>query len=130
MHKHLPLTDFYAVLSCMNYQTPFPKDIGTVGLAKRCIKTVGLDWQSSGVGKCIEGKGDKSEGLAKEGYGLLVDSVDGTLADNVTTSCTIKIDSKIVKGGKRVCQVDGGVWSGCDVSSLFGHSSIGSFTDE
>jgi hypothetical protein len=117
MHKHLSLTDFYATLSCMDYQTPFPSDIGTMDLAKRCAKTVGIEWESSGVGKCIEGKTGKREGLAREGYELLWDSVDRTFKENVTKSCTIRIDSKIVKGGKRVCQVDGGVWTGCDVST-------------
>lgn len=116
MHKHLPLTDFYATLSCMDYQTPFPSDIGTIELAKRCAKTVGIDWEASGVGKCIEGKQGKREGLAKEGYELLWNSVDRTLRENVTKSCTIRIDSTIVKGGKRTCQVDDGVWTGCDVS--------------
>jgi hypothetical protein len=33
----------------------------------------------------------------------------------VTTSCTISIDSTIMRGARR-CTVDGGIWSGCNVS--------------
>lgn len=101
----------------MNYQTPFPSDIGKVSLARRCAQTVGVKWEDSGVSKCIEGKESKREGLAKEGYELLRDNVKETLATNITKSCTIRIDSTIAKGGQRGCQVDGGVWTGCDVSS-------------
>jgi hypothetical protein len=100
----------------MNYQTPFPSDIGKVSLARRCAQTVGANWEDSGVAKCIEGKEGKREGLAKEGYELLRDNVEQTLEANVSRSCTIKIDSTIAKGGARTCQVDGGVWTGCDVS--------------
>jgi len=103
----------------MNYQTPFPSDIGKVSLARRCAQTVGVNWEDSGVSKCIEGKEGKKEGLAKEGYELLRTNVEQTLEANVTRSCTIWIDSTIAKGGVRSCQVDGGVWTGCDVS----HSS-------
>jgi hypothetical protein len=117
LHEHLSLPDFYAVLSCMNYQTPFPSDIGKVSLARRCAQTVGVNWEDSGVAKCIEGKEGKREGLAKEGYELLMDNVEQTLEANVSRSCTIRIDSTIAKGGVRNCQVDGGVWTGCDVSS-------------
>jgi hypothetical protein len=100
----------------MNYQTPFPSDIGKVSLARRCAQTVGVNWEESGVAKCIEGKEGKREGLAKEGYVLLRNNVEQTLEANVSRSCTIKIDSTIAKGGVRTCQVDGGVWTGCDVS--------------
>jgi hypothetical protein len=101
----------------MNYQTPVPSDIGKASLARRCAQTVGLNWEDSGVAKCIEGKEGKREGLAKEGYELLRDNVEQTLEANVSRSCTIRIDSTIAKGGVRTCQVDGGVWTGCDVSS-------------
>jgi hypothetical protein len=100
----------------MNYQTPFPSDIGRIGLAKRCVKAVGIDWEKSGVGKCIEGKAEKHEGLGKEGYELLVKSVEETGRANISTSCTVRIDSKIAKEGTRGCVVDGGVWKGCNVS--------------
>jgi hypothetical protein len=93
----------------MNYQSPFPGDIGQISLAKRCTKAVGVDWEESGVGKCIEGKEGKREGLAKEGYELLKDNVEVTQATNITTSCTIRING-------RGCKVDDGVWTGCDVS--------------
>jgi len=117
LHEHLSLPDFYAVLSCMNYQTPFPSDIGKVSLARRCAQAVGVKWEDSGVAKCIEGKEGKRQGLAKEGYELLRENVEQTLEANVSKSCTIHIDSTIAKGGVRICQVDGGVWTGCDVSS-------------
>lgn len=103
----------------MNYQTPFPSDIGKISLARRCAQTVGVDWEDSGVQKCIEGNEGKREGLAKEGYELLRDNVETTLENNITRSCTIRIDSTVKKGGVRGCQVDGGVWTGCDVSLSF-----------
>lgn len=103
----------------MNYQTPFPSDIGRISLAKRCAKTVGVDWDKSGVGKCIEGTEGKLEGLAKEGYELLRDNVEVTNKENVSTSCTIRIDSRVAKEGVRTCVVDGGVWKGCNVSPSF-----------
>ena len=113
----------------MNYQTPFPSDIGRTELARRCAKAVGVDWEKSGVGRCIEGKEGKREGLAKEGYELLRENVVMTNKENVTTSCTIQIESKVAKEGKRTCVVDGGVWKGCNVSPD-SHRSCGMFFNE
>jgi hypothetical protein len=103
----------------MNYQTPFPSDIGKISLARRCAQTVGVNWEDSGVQGCIEGKEGKREGLAKEGYDLLRCNVEKTLETNITKSCTIRIQSTVKRGGVRTCQVDGGVWTGCDVSVCF-----------
>lgn len=100
----------------MNYQTPFPSDIGKVDFAKKCAKTVGVDWEGSGVAKCVEGKEGKHEGLAKEGYELVHRNTEWARSKNVSTSCTIRIDSSISKEGRRSCVVDNGVWKGCDVS--------------
>ena len=82
-----------------------------------------IDWRGSGVGECIEGKkGDPSgrDGYAvgEEGQRLLLKNVKGTIDKGVTKSCTIEIESTLVKGEKRTCLVDGGVWTGCDVSSM------------
>lgn len=61
----------------------------------------------------------KEESLSKEARRLLWKSVKGTARRGVERSCTIWIDSVIPRHeGKRVCQVDGGVWTGCDVSDL------------
>ena len=103
-------------MQCMNYGT-FPGAIGTLDLAKRCAKTVGVDWEQSGVGRCIEGKHPKEGKLGKQAKRLLVDNVKATIEQNVTTSCTIQIDSTLEPDGKRTCSVDDGVWKGCDVSN-------------
>ncbi len=49
---------------------------------------------------------------------MLLRDVKKTQDSGVAKSCTIEIGSTLVKGGKRVCLVDGGVWTGCNVSDL------------
>lgn len=55
LHAHVPLEQFYAALTCLNYGD-FPGGIGTVGLTRRCADAVVIDWWKSGVGRCIQGK--------------------------------------------------------------------------
>ncbi|KIR59148.1 hypothetical protein I314_05132 [Cryptococcus bacillisporus CA1873] len=122
LYHHLPLTEFWAAVECMNFPSSFPKDIGKVGFTKQCAETVGVDWWGSGVGKCVEGKRGKGKGkkdkkdyrVGKEGRKLLVENIRETEETGITTSCTIEIDSTLVSEGKRTCVVDGGVWKGCD----------------
>ncbi|KAI9638194.1 uncharacterized protein MKK02DRAFT_22219 [Dioszegia hungarica] len=101
LHKHLPLPTFYANLGCQNRDFA---DIGKLSLTKRCADASGVDWNASGVGACIEGS---------EAEALLQNNLAQTIADGVTMSCTISIDSTIMRGARR-CTVDGGMWSGCN----------------
>lgn len=125
--EHLPLSTFYANIACQNYQD-FPGKIGTLGLTKQCAQASKVDWEGSGVGRCVEGKtkrvgdgheegGESVEVLGKEARRLLKKSVKRTAKRGVSTSCTVVVKSTLVKGGERRCVVDGGVWKGCDVSS-------------
>ncbi|KAL7419243.1 hypothetical protein Q5752_006080 [Cryptotrichosporon argae] len=52
--------------------------------------------------------------LGPEARKLLLANVKETATRNVTKSCTIRIDSTLVRGRARECVVDGGVWTGCD----------------
>jgi hypothetical protein len=121
LQKHLDLPDFYASLTCQNFQSPFPGKIGDVALTRRCAEASKVDWWGSGVGGCILGhKAEKDDGktaiekgkLGKEGRKLLKKSIKTTERNNVTKSCTIDIGEP----GKRRCIVDDGKWWGCDVS--------------
>lgn len=112
LHAHLPLSTFYANLACQNYQH-FPGDIGKLSLTKQCAEASKVDWMGSGVGGCIEGRRGR---LGKEAKKLFKENAEETIAENVTTSCTVSIRSPSSKTGFRRCVVDGGVWKGCDVS--------------
>ncbi|KAK4685793.1 hypothetical protein P7C73_g4352, partial [Tremellales sp. Uapishka_1] len=111
LQQHLPLETFYAVLSCMDFTTPFPDQIGSLELTKHCAEIAGVNWDESGVGRCIEGKKGK---LGKEAKRALWLNAKRTRETGVERSCTIEIQSTIVREKKRVCVVDGGVWTGCD----------------
>lgn len=144
----------------MDYESPFPGDIGMISLTRKCLEIQNLDWWESGVGGCITGldgdgdrdsignlasqdrpgsfeRGDienededdideekgigkeKRDGmLGKEARKLLWKSVVRTEKMEIQKSCTIVIESTIKHERKRVCQVDRGVWTGCDVSLL------------
>lgn len=113
LHKNLSLQDFYANIACQNYQD-FPGEIGSVAYTRRCAEASGVDWNGSGVGRCIERK--EKYGLGKEARKLLRNNVKRTEQSGVERSCTVVIASTVVKGGERRCVVDDGVWKGCDVS--------------
>ncbi|WVW82529.1 hypothetical protein I302_104540 [Kwoniella bestiolae CBS 10118] len=124
LYNHLPVDKAYAIVQCQNYPSDFPGSIGYLDSVKKCAKTVGVDWDQSGVGKCIERikhnsttTGDVEEELkrlGKEAKKLLRKNIKETYDRNVTTSCTIDISSTIRSGGRRRCVVDSGVWRGCD----------------
>ena len=89
------------------------------------METAKVDWWESGVGECIQGKqaeheaeaGDGAEyALGKGAHRLLLRNVKDTADKGVIKSCTVEIESTLVKARKRICLVDGGVWTGCDVS--------------
>ncbi len=119
LHRHLPLSTFYANIACQNYQD-FPGDIGKLSLTRRCANATKVDW-SAGVGECIEG-GKKGK-LGEEAKRLFKKNVERTIEANVTTSCTVRIAST-TKGGYRQCVVDGGVWRGCDVSDPLRYTQL------
>ncbi|OWZ50545.1 hypothetical protein C368_06688 [Cryptococcus neoformans 125.91] len=129
LYNHVPLTQFWAAIECMNFPSSFPKDIGKVGFTKQCAEAVGVDWWGSGVGKCVEGKermeeakkdketqaeGKEGYYVGKDGRKFLLENIGETEKTGVTTSCTIEIGSTLVSEGKRTCVVDGGIWKGCD----------------
>lgn len=124
--KHLDPAQWYAVLACLNFESPFPGKIGDVKLTRRCVEATKLDWWGSGVGQCIQGKkakkddgqkAKKANHLGKEARGLLLENVARTEQTSVTKSCTIVIDSTAGRGStNRTCVIDGGAWIGCDVS--------------
>jgi hypothetical protein len=116
--KHLPLSTFNDALSCMNYPSPFPTEIGHAGFAKSCVRAARGVWEGP-VEECIEGK---KGSLGREAEELLWESSKKTREMEVLRSCTIHIDTTVQAGKKhRTCMVDGGVWSGCDVSRWSGH---------
>ena len=129
LQRHVPLPEFYASVQCQNFETPFPGKIGDVALTRRCATASKVDWWGSGVGECILGKGARRDDgkratkkgtVGEEGKRLLVESIGRTEAAGVTKSCTIDIGET----GKRRCIVDGGKWSGCDVSWTRSMSSL------
>jgi hypothetical protein len=113
LQAYLPLEQWYAAVTCQNFQSPFPGRIGEVDLTRRCVEASKVDWWESGVGDCVEGKG-KSQKLGKEARRLFGESVARSESLNVTNSCTVDIGEP----GKRRCVVDDGKWVGCDVSGV------------
>ena len=123
LYHHLPLSTFYPILSCLNFQSPFPDQIGHVDIVQQCVKAAKVDWWESGIGECIQGKKPKNPHkvirngeLGEEARRRLLSSVKETANRGIEKSCTIEIESTLVKKRKRVCLVDDGVWIGCDVS--------------
>ncbi|WWC86469.1 uncharacterized protein L201_001346 [Kwoniella dendrophila CBS 6074] len=128
--NHLPIDKSYSIIQCQNYPSSFPRDIGNLDSLKKCVDTVGgVDWEKSGLAKCIEGKShsttitnnddkedkEKIKHLGKEAKKLLKKNINQTYEKEIKTSCTIDIDSTISgKQGRRRCIVDGGIWKGCD----------------
>ncbi|KAL1413392.1 hypothetical protein Q8F55_001154 [Vanrija albida] len=139
--ENLPLAQWYAVLSCMNFGH-FPGAIGQLAFTRKCVEASGVDWWGSGVGRCIQGRHpersalvDKhdpeqpvaainstdeawayepeNEGLGRRARRLLRDSVNQTVSDGIKKSCTIRITSTL-STRYRDCVVDGGVWKGCN----------------
>jgi len=88
---------WWPFVNCLNYNGR--EQIGKEGTARKCAGVVGIDWEESGVGACVDGL---------EGSELLRDSVRNTTAIGIQKSCTI-----IINGFTR-CIVDGGRWSQCD----------------
>ncbi|TXT15646.1 hypothetical protein VHUM_00149 [Vanrija humicola] len=139
--ENLPLTQWYAVLTCMNF-AHFPGAIGQLAFTRQCAEASGVDWWGSGVGRCIQGRhaehaalvekddprgevatfNNKDEAwafdpapepLGRRARRLLRDSVEQTIADGIKKSCTIRITSTL-NSRYRDCVVDGGQWKGCN----------------
>lgn len=64
---------------CQNYQS---RDrIGNADVALKCARASGIDWETSGVGRCA---GLDGSGREEEGVGMLRESVVRTRALGVT----------------------------------------------
>ncbi|EIM85632.1 uncharacterized protein STEHIDRAFT_81113 [Stereum hirsutum FP-91666 SS1] len=100
--KYTPLETWWEFVMCQNYQS---RDrIGNADVALKCARASGIDWETSGVGRCA---GLDGSGRAEEGVGMLRESVVRTRALGVTKSCTVIIN------GEQVCIHDG-TWQKCE----------------
>jgi hypothetical protein len=55
VQSHIPDLDTrYSFVTTQNYLTP--SRIGELDYAKRCAQAVRIDWEGSGVAKCVDGK--------------------------------------------------------------------------
>lgn len=101
---------FEFILAQNYYQ---PSSIGSDSYAKKCLESIGYDWEKSGVAECVGSAPSAfstKKGVKGEGVRLLKESVRRT--DRVLgtgKSCTIYV------GGRKRCVHDGG-WYDCDVS--------------
>ncbi len=68
--KHTPMRTWWEFVMCQNYQGR--GYIGNPGVAWKCARTHGIDWESSGVGHCV---GLDGSGTGQEGVQLLHDSI-------------------------------------------------------
>jgi len=100
-------------VKCQNYQGT--ESIGEPDVALKCANTAGIDWKTSGAGRCAGLDGD---GKGSEGVVLLKKSVLLSEKMNVKKSCTIVIS------GRAVCVHDE-TWKECEM----GHS-VNDFVDQ
>jgi len=97
VQSHVPsLLTRYSFLTTQNYLAP--SRIGELDYAKRCAAAVRIDWEGSGVAKCVQGR---------EGTRLLKESAERTKEMGVSKSCTILIEG-------RVRCIHDGSWYDCD----------------
>ncbi|KZT60721.1 hypothetical protein CALCODRAFT_428857 [Calocera cornea HHB12733] len=95
--SRFPQATWWPFVICLNYNG---KDkIGREDTARKCAGVVGIDWEESGVGACVDGL---------EGSDLLRESVRNSSAMGIEKSCTILIN------GVTRCIVDDGRWTQCD----------------
>ncbi|KAF6762622.1 hypothetical protein DFP72DRAFT_876365 [Ephemerocybe angulata] len=100
--KYAPRENWWEFVQCQNYQGR--AKIGLPEVALQCAKTAGIDWRSSGVGKCA---GFDGSGTGEEGVDLLRQSVELGQDLGITKSCTVLIN------GRKVCVHDG-TWKECE----------------
>jgi hypothetical protein len=65
--------EWWPFLRCLNYQGR--NHIGDEGTSRKCARIVGLDWDQSGIGACVEGD---------EGKRLLRESVEYSKQQQIT----------------------------------------------
>ncbi|KAJ7498933.1 hypothetical protein FB451DRAFT_16774 [Mycena latifolia] len=92
---------WWEFVRCQNNQGRF--QVGLPDVALQCAKTVGIDWETSGLGDCagVDGSGTGSEGIA-----LLRRSLLRGKALGIEKSCTVLINHK------KVCVHDE-TWKEC-----------------
>ncbi|KAJ7179158.1 hypothetical protein C8R46DRAFT_1072695 [Mycena filopes] len=78
--------------------------VGAPDVALECAESVGIDWETSGVGKCA---GFDGEGKGQEGTQLLRESALRGKALGIEKSCTVLINHR------KVCVHDS-EWKDCD----------------
>ncbi|KAG9126032.1 hypothetical protein FRC07_005150 [Ceratobasidium sp. 392] len=88
--------EWWPFLRCLNYQGR--DQIGHEDVSRKCARIVGLDWEQSGIGACVEGD---------EGKRLLRESVEYSKREGIRTSCTM-----IING--RVRCIRDSTWKECD----------------
>jgi len=93
---------WWEFVMCQNYQGR--DNIGKPEVASRCAKIAGIDWKTSGAGRCA---GLDGSGTGYEGVQLLHDSVRVVESLGITKSCTIVINTE------KVCVLDGS-WKECE----------------
>ncbi|THV08583.1 hypothetical protein K435DRAFT_814965 [Dendrothele bispora CBS 962.96] len=94
--------DWWHFVHCNNFQGK--DNIGTPGTAFKCAKSVGIDWETSGVGECA---GLDGSGKGAEGVRLLHESIVVAEELGLEKSCTVVIN------GEQVCIHDG-TWKECE----------------
>lgn len=70
--KYAPTTLWWEFVQCQNFHS---QEIGKPGLALQCAEAVGIDWESSGAGKCTG-----QDGKGREGKYMLQESVNASSA--------------------------------------------------
>jgi len=97
--KHTPMRTWWEFVMCQNYHGR--AHIGSWDVAMKCGRTARIDWEESGVGQCV------GSGTGDEGVQLLHDSIRVAESLDITTSCTVLINSE------AVCIHDG-TWKRCE----------------
>jgi len=100
--KHTSMRTWWEFVMCQIYH-----GIGQIGnpdVALKCARTHGIDWERSGVGRCV---GLDGSGTGQEGVQLLHDSIRAAQSFGITKSCTVVIN------GEKVCIHDE-IWQRCE----------------
>ncbi|KAF9009076.1 hypothetical protein BDQ17DRAFT_1301408 [Cyathus striatus] len=100
--KHASRSSWWEFVQCQNYEGR--QKIGNKDVVLKCAQVARIDWENSGVGKCI---GLDGSGTGAEGVALLQDSVLLGHDLGITKSCTVLIS------GQAVCVHDG-TWKECE----------------
>jgi hypothetical protein len=118
--KYTSPSQWWEFVRCQNSKGRF--QVGLPDVALQCAKTVGIDWETSGVGNCagLSGSGKGKEGVQLLRKSLLRGKTLGIEFSFFTSSsihsegvsrksCTVLINRK------KVCVHDG-TWKECEVS--------------